>query len=170
MGERGLTSRVSLKAHLRLLLNVHTKFKFPSLFWREVIISVTSKNDEIRPKNKFFWSYEGVPYSWKVETPKRHIKDLYYTFVPNLNFLSRFGGELCKEQTQNMRKSTQKPTFLSGKRALSLKNLNLQNVYLWSQLGLHIKFKLPSSIWWGGRGGTASFQGWKGENLSYLPC
>ena len=64
-------------------------------------------------------------------------------YIPNLKFLAQFGGELCEEQTQKIRK------------------IPLLNV--------HTKLKPLSSIWREDKGGTALFQGLKGEKSPYLP-
>ena len=46
--------------------------------------------------------------------------------IPNFNFLDQFGEELCEEQTQKIRKSDQKTTYLGLLRsAMELRNRDL---------------------------------------------
>ena len=85
--------------------------------------------------------------------------------IPNFSLLAQFGGELCEEQTQKMRKlrkPDQKTIFLRlWGNAMDLKTHNPQKERLGCLMNVYIKFPFPSSIWRGDRRGTVLFQGQK---------
>ena len=68
--------------------------------------------------------------------------------IPNFSFLAQFGGQLCEEQTQKIRRPGQTTTSegLSGG-DMGLKSRDPQKVHLGHLLNVHTCFQLPSSIW-----------------------
>ena len=68
--------------------------------------------------------------------------------IPNFSFFAKFGGRLCEEQTQKIRKNDQKITPLWQSRdEMKLKSRDLQKADSGLLPNLHIKFQLPCSIW-----------------------
>ena len=61
--------------------------------------------------------------------------------ILNFNFLTLFGGELCDEQTQKMRKMRKLVRGETG-----LKSRDPQKPHLGPLLNVHTKFQLLSSI------------------------
>ena len=87
----------------------------------------------------------------------------------NFNFLAQFGGELCEEKTQKIRKTKQKTIFLrlwGG--VMRLKSRNSQKAHLWLSPSSYIKFQLVSSIRKGNWTKIALSQGQKYKNFLYL--
>ena len=94
-------------------------------------------------------------------------------YTPDFKFLAQFGGELCEEEIQKirkMRKTYQKTTSLGlwgGE--MELKSRDLLKAHLGSLLNVHTKSQLPNSIWRRDRGGAALLQGQKGGEILVSP-
>ena len=47
------------------------------------------------------------------DSQKAHLGPSYLMYIPDISLLAQFGGGLCEEQTQKMRKASQETTPLS---------------------------------------------------------
>ena len=80
-------------------------------------------------------------------------------YILNFSFLAQFGGVLCDEQTQKIRKNHQKPVSLRLLRhEMGLKSRDPRKRHIEAHLlNVHIKFQLRSPIWKGDGRRTALF-------------
>ena len=86
-GARELKSENSQKAHLRHLLNPHSKFQPSTSIWRGVGREINSKNKKTAQKTTFLGLKEGAM-SVKSLISKNHIHVPDQVCIPNFNFLA----------------------------------------------------------------------------------